>query len=234
MRAPDPSVADQRADDPLGGGIHRDRETETGARERSVDPDDAPRGVGQRSAGVARIQRGVGLDHVVDHPDLRSGPRRQRPAEGADDARRHTAGEPEGIADGHDELSDHERRRVAEPRRLEVAVFGDQDREVGEGIAAANAEAKLPPVGEVEPATVASGHDVGGGDQVSVGAQGDRRATPERGATRPTRSDHDRRDRRRERRGHPGQRARVCVEQLGVVVRVTRHPDPRHAPSARP
>ena len=73
-------------------------------------------------------------------------------------------------------------RRIAEPRRLEVAVLGHQHRQVGERIAAADAEAKLPAVGEVEPAAVTAGDNVRRGDQEAVGAQRHRRATPEWGA----------------------------------------------------
>ena len=117
--------------------------------------------------------------------------------------------------------------------RLEIAVLGDQHREVGERIAAANAKAKLPAVGEVEPAAVTAGDDVRRGDQVAVGAQRDRGATPERGTAAPAGSDLHCRHRRRERRGYLGERSRVGVEQLAVVARVSRHPDLRPAPSAR-
>src|SRR5919204_1274890 len=48
-----------------------------------VDPDDVPRPVGERAAGVAGIERGVGLDHVVDDS---SALRRQRSPERGDDA----------------------------------------------------------------------------------------------------------------------------------------------------
>src|ERR1700686_3017452 len=43
VRAPDAPVADQGADDPLGGRVDRNGKTEAGARERGVDPDHAPR-----------------------------------------------------------------------------------------------------------------------------------------------------------------------------------------------
>ena len=36
--------------------------------DRGVDADDAPARIGKRAAGVARVQRGVGLDHVLDEP----------------------------------------------------------------------------------------------------------------------------------------------------------------------
>ena len=233
VRAPDPPVADQGADDPLGGRVDRNGKTEAGARKRGVDPDDATRRIGERTPRVAGIERGVGLDHVVDDPDLGAGPRGQRPAEGAHDARRDAAGKAERIADGHHQLTNPKRRRVAELRGLKIAVFGDQHREVGERVPPLNAEAKLAPVGEVEPAAVAPGDHVRRGDQVAVGAQRNRRATPERGAAPRARGDLHRRDRRRERRGYLGERARVRVERLAVIARVRRHRDLRPAPSGR-
>ena len=44
------------------------RQPEPDARDRGVDPDHAAVAVDQRAAGVARVQRGVGLDDVVDDP----------------------------------------------------------------------------------------------------------------------------------------------------------------------
>ena len=63
-----PAVAQQRLDDPPRRGVHRHREPQPGARDRGVDPDDAARRVGERAAGVAGVERGVGLDDVLDHP----------------------------------------------------------------------------------------------------------------------------------------------------------------------
>ena len=37
-------------------------------------------------------------------------------------------------------------------------MLGDQDREIGERITAADTEAKLPSIGEIEPAAVTAGH----------------------------------------------------------------------------
>ena len=82
-------------------------------------PDDAAAPVDERAAGVARVERRVGLDHVVDdaHRAARAG--RQRAAERGDDAGGHRAGEAVRVADRDDELADAQRapRRRAAPGR---------------------------------------------------------------------------------------------------------------------
>ena len=80
-------------------------------------PTTRPAAVGERAAGVARVQRRVGLDDVLDEPARPAVARGERAPEGADDARRHAAGEPERIADRDDELADAQPIRVAERRR---------------------------------------------------------------------------------------------------------------------
>ncbi len=66
LGAIDAAVTDQRRDDRAGGVVDRHRQPEPDARDRRVDADDATVPVGQRATGVARVQRGVGLDHVLD------------------------------------------------------------------------------------------------------------------------------------------------------------------------
>ena len=83
-----PAVGHQRPDDPAARVVDRHGEPEAPARDRGVDADDAGRGVGQRAAGVARVERGVGLDDVLDHPRRPPVAGGQRPAEPADHARR--------------------------------------------------------------------------------------------------------------------------------------------------
>ena len=50
------------------GHVHRDREADPLRRgdHGRVDADDPPPAVDERPAAVARVERGVGLDHVVD------------------------------------------------------------------------------------------------------------------------------------------------------------------------
>ena len=102
-----------------------------------VDADDLAAGVDQRAARVAGVERGVGLDHVVDQA---AGARAERAAERADDAGGHRALEAERVADGDRELA----RRAApaeSPRRAagRVGRVDAQDREVGVRVVADHA-----------------------------------------------------------------------------------------------
>src|SRR5205085_6327595 len=112
VRAAKPPLSHQRSDDPARRCVDRDREAEADARDGGVDPDDAAATVRERAAGVARIECGVRLDHVVDEPLVRSGPRRQRPPERGDDTRGHRAAEAVRVPDRDDELADAQALRV--------------------------------------------------------------------------------------------------------------------------
>ena len=68
-----------------------------------VDADHRAARVEQRAAGVAVVDRGVGLDHVVDRVAVR---RLDCALEGADDARRDGAVEAERVADRDDRVAD--------------------------------------------------------------------------------------------------------------------------------
>src|SRR5438874_1798208 len=67
VTATDPPLLDQPAGNEFGG-VARDRETNSLGRSnhRWVDSDHFARGIRQRTTGVSRIQRGVGLNDVVD------------------------------------------------------------------------------------------------------------------------------------------------------------------------
>src|SRR6266545_2603587 len=64
--APEAAFGHKRADDLPGGGVDRDGEPETEAGNRRVDPDHLRACVRERTAGVARIERRIGLDDVLD------------------------------------------------------------------------------------------------------------------------------------------------------------------------
>ncbi len=68
VRAAHTAVRHQRADDPARCLVHRHREAEADAGDRGVHAHHLPAAVGERAAGVAGVESGVGLDHVVDHP----------------------------------------------------------------------------------------------------------------------------------------------------------------------
>ncbi len=78
-------------------------------------------GVEQRATGVAGIDRGVGLDGVLNA--IARG--KLDGADGRDHAAGHGAGETEGVADGVDLLADEEVRGVSERYWLKVCGAGD-------------------------------------------------------------------------------------------------------------
>src|SRR5215831_19194103 len=88
IRATDAPVREELAHHLLGG-VDRDREADAlGHRDdRRVDADDAGPRVDQRPARVARVQRDVSLDDVLDQPSRGAS---ERPTDGADDARRYS------------------------------------------------------------------------------------------------------------------------------------------------
>ena len=69
IAAAHPALADQPRGDELDGS-RRDREADAlrHADDRGVDADDLARGGDQRPAGIAGVERRVGLDDAVDQP----------------------------------------------------------------------------------------------------------------------------------------------------------------------
>ena len=132
---PHPPVLDERAEDAPRSRVDRDGEPEADAGDGRVDADDPATRVGERAAGVARVQRRVGLDDVLDEPARPPVARRHRPAERRDHARRHRAREPERVPDRDDELADLQARCVAERRRTELALGRADHGEIAERIA---------------------------------------------------------------------------------------------------
>src|SRR5205807_2667123 len=96
----------------------------SGAPRRDVDQLDADR--------VARVEGGIRLDDVVDDAHGAARPGGQRPAERGDDARGDGAGEPMRIADGHHQLADAQRRRIAELGGRQTGALDADHREVAE------------------------------------------------------------------------------------------------------
>ena len=112
IAAPDAAVAQERGQDGVDG-VDRDGEAQPLAAgdDGGVDADDGAGAGHERAAGVAGIERRVGLNHVLDQP---AGARAQRPAERADDAGRDGVLEAVGVADGDGQLPGPERLRVPE------------------------------------------------------------------------------------------------------------------------
>ena len=131
--APEATLAHQRRNDRLRRVVDGHSEPEPDTGDRRVDTDDARASIGKRTAGVSRVECGVGLDHAVDHAALA---RRQRPAEVGNDAGRHGLVEAVRVADGDHELADAEPPCIAELRRHELVGLGPEHGEVREWIGA--------------------------------------------------------------------------------------------------
>jgi hypothetical protein len=67
-RSPDATVVHERRDDRPRRRIDRNGKTESDSGNRRVDPDDAPATVRQRTTRVPWVERGIGLDDVLDEP----------------------------------------------------------------------------------------------------------------------------------------------------------------------
>src|ERR671911_2884299 len=106
-----PSLRYEREDDAAERARDGDGEAYTlrAADDGRVDTDDPGRGVGQRAARVAGVDRRVGLDHVLYKPAALAP---DGTPEGADDASGHAPLEAERVPYGDDELADHEIPRV--------------------------------------------------------------------------------------------------------------------------
>ena len=149
--APHAAVAHQRGDDPARRRVDRHGQAEADAGDRGVDPDHAAAAVDQRAARVAGVERGVGLDDVVDDARRAAGAGGQRAAERGDDAGGDRAGVAVRVADRHHELADAQRGRVAELGRLEARRLGAQDGEVGQRVGADEPRLELAAVDERGP-----------------------------------------------------------------------------------
>jgi hypothetical protein len=77
------------------------RHCHPGAGDGRVDADDARLAVGQRAAGIARVDRGVGLDEILEAVAADAGA-----AEGAHDAGRDRVLQAERVSDRDDEVAD--------------------------------------------------------------------------------------------------------------------------------
>ena len=112
VAAADPAVANQaRRDEPRR--VARDREAESLRRrqDRRVDADHFAARGDERPAGIARIERRIGLNDVFDQAHRL---RPQRSANRADDARRDGMMKAVRIADGHRDLPHAHVARIAE------------------------------------------------------------------------------------------------------------------------
>ena len=231
--AADPTMLDQRRDDPARRAIDRHGEAQADARHRGVDADDAAARVRERAPGVARIERGIGLDHVLDEPARATIARGDRPPERRDDTRRHGPREAQRIADRDHELADLEPRGVPERRGRGLAALRADDREIRERIAADDARTAISrAVDEHRRRRDRPRDHVGRRDEAPHRASRDRRpgAAPRQPPGACTRRDGDRRDQPFRDRAD---RARISVEELGVILGRRRPAGRGHRPPGR-
>ena len=184
-------------------------------------PDHATEPVGQRAAGVARVERGVGLDHVLDQAhgasrsgSAASGPGRRRRRRSP--SRRGRCGLPIATT------SWPTRRRVG------VAELGRASRSRASARTTARSESgsapttsatnSRPSANAARPCRPLPGDHVRGGEHVAVGGDRDAAAARPRHRARGGCAASTRQvgDRGPQPLGDAGDRARVGVERLGV------------------
>jgi hypothetical protein len=119
----------------------------------------------QRATGVARIERRVCLDHVIDQAAGRSA---HRTAERRDDAGRHSPFEAERIADGDGDLATAQTLRIAQRRNIGKVPIGTHEGDIGIGIAAEHAATCGCAVGHRDPNSLHIADDMGIGDDQAI------------------------------------------------------------------
>src|SRR5206468_6984588 len=125
VSAADTAASEELAYHPLGG-VNRDGEADAlgHPNDGGIDSDDPCPRVHQGAAGVARVQRDICLDDVLDQlPRATS----QGTTKGADHTRRHGRLKPERIADGHHDLSSAQRRGPAKLSDRKARTVGPED-----------------------------------------------------------------------------------------------------------
>ena len=134
----------------------------------------------QRPAGIAGIERGIGLDHVLDQP---AGLRPQRAAERGDHARGHGRFKAERIADRDHQLAAPQRLGIAERCGRQVAHrVGAQQRQIGVGILAEQPRLHHAAFGIGEPHLARAVDHVAVGQHEAVGRDDDAGADAAGGA----------------------------------------------------
>jgi len=121
----------------IAGSIDADGKADVlcAPRHRCVDADNLAAPVCQRSAGIPRVESGVGLDDALDETTGR-GP--QAPPERADDPGGHRRVIPERVADSDDQLSDAQLGGTSESGMFQIAARDAKHGKIGFGIVAHN------------------------------------------------------------------------------------------------
>src|SRR5205823_7927693 len=111
----DLTIRDQLVHD-LAGHADRDRKADADiaasrCQDRGVDADNPALQIDERPAGIARVDRGVGLNEILIAFDTKTAPER------ADDPGSHGLAEAKRIADREDEIADLQSIRIAHRHR---------------------------------------------------------------------------------------------------------------------
>ena len=132
--------------------IHGNRRIENGG----VDADDLALEIEERSAGIALVDGGVGLDEILVLGDATT----QHAVLGAHDAHGHGLSESQRIADGQHVVAHAHLVRVADLHRPKVGrrMVDLHHRYVGRGVAAHHARLEAPLVGKLDPHLVGACH----------------------------------------------------------------------------
>ncbi len=182
VRAPD-GLAARQPRDHVAHRVRRHREADAdvaliaAGRDLGVHADHAPAYVEKGSARVARVDRGVGLDRLLD---LEAVGRLDLPAHARDDPGRGGAVEAEGVADGDHLVAHTHALRVGERQGPQVVHAAGVDAQRGQVRGWVGAQH----VGLHQPAAVVEAHGgrVGVADHVSVRHDRAVRADDEAGA----------------------------------------------------
>ena len=153
-----PSVTHQPRGD-VDGRVDTDGEAEalSASDHGGVDANHPAGAVDKWAAGVAGIERSIGLDHALDQPAVR---RPQRPPERADDAGRDGGLKAERIADGHDKLTHPQPVGRTEGRVRKARAGQAQHSQIGGGIVADHGGGEPSSVGEAGRNLLRAGNDV--------------------------------------------------------------------------
>ena len=136
-------------------------------------PTTSPRDGHQRAAGIARVERRVGLHDVVDQP---AGLGAQRAAERAHHAGGDRGLETVGVADGHRDLAGADRLRIAQLGRGEIRSVDAHDREVRMRVVADNRGSDPPAIAQRDLDLARATNDVAIGQREAIGREDEARA----------------------------------------------------------
>jgi hypothetical protein len=159
--------------------VRRDREPDADAAARRrqdlrVDADPLPRRVHERAAGVAAVDRRVGLEKVFEAPVAEP----RRAALGAHDPGGDRLPDAERIADGEHDVADPHPVRVTERERRQPRAVDAQHREVARRIRPDDPRAEGAPVDELDLDLLGAVDDVMVREHVAVGAHEHAAAEP--------------------------------------------------------